>query len=1454
MSDGKIVIDTDLDSSGLESGLKKLGSITTKGLKAATVAITGTATAMGGIATAAVKVGSDFEAQMSRVQAISGATGDEFEALREQAVELGADTAFSATEAAQGMENLAAAGFTTSEIMDAMPGMLNLAAAAGEDLASSADIAASTLRGFGLEASDAAHVADVLAENANRTNSSVSETGEAMKYVAPLARAAGISLEETAAAIGIMANAGIQGSQAGTTLRGALSRLSKPTDVMAQAMDELGVSFYDSEGKMLSLTDQVKMMRTAMEGMTDEQKNNYLVTLYGQEALSGMLALINEGEGSLADLTEAYENCDGAAETAAKTMQDNLKGAIEELSGSAETLGIVFYDSVSENLKDAVQVVNESVDNITDAFNSGGMDAAISAAGDEFADLAAAAASHAPEMVDAAVDFIQSFADGIVSNRGQLVSAAGEAAEAIGSGLAELLPSELQEPVEDAVEAIADSLESGGLKKAGKAAANTFENLIDVAGTLADITLPLLTGAVDLVGGNLGVVAPLAASTAAAFKTYNAVTKITASTTKTVAAATKTLTAMEKANALQLVATNGGLTLQQTLIALHNGQITATTALTGLWAKAQTALNTAMAANPIGLVVAAVATLAAGIGALYLMSDKQTKVTAKLSDEQKKLRDNIDQTADELSNMQTSMQESVQSSTQEIDATKALWQELQTLVDANGKVKAGYEARAEYITGELSSALGVEMDLVDGVIQGYSEQKSAIEDLIETKRAQAALDGMEQSYQEAVQKSTEALNEYLSAQKESETAAINLSGAKQKLSSLEKQAAEEARLYGNTTAQTNEAVLAAQQEVDQLSANYDELSRATSDAKTNYEGYQTVIQQYEGLSAAIISGDTAAIKDALLSVQADFVRYGEVTDEELKKSVVSASSNMALLGDAIKSGTVSATDSAVTDFANMTAMSLAELSKLPGGAAAQFSSIEPEAVAALIGLSGSLSSEAKEAVSGFLDGFNGLDSETQEIWANTVYGALQGLEGFEDLSDPAEEGVDAFLESLADALEVHSPSRAVKDIFAQVWPGAVEGLSEGEDSLNEKGGNVISSFLTTIREGGLLEGAKQIGSNIINFFTGGMTSQKGNVDAASRNIAESSNVILGSMDTEGTGSRKTEEYNAGVESNKGEIDTTSREIADSSNQLLGYADTKGTGSRKSREYDTGVGSNKGAIDNTSKNIANSSNSNLGSADTRGTGSRKGSEYNSGLGSNSGSINSTGRSLSNTANSGMGSADTWGTGRNKGDEFNSGIGSADSWGTGRSKAQDAKNGMGSVDAGNTGKNFVQGFINGFGWADVWSAAWNIGRQALSALSDAIKEGSPSRLTRISGKYFGKGFELGISDEEKNVGKASERLADTALNALDMSDISARMSEAMAFNTNRITRSFALESSSRIISEQHTDNTMHLSDEDIIRLAKEFGKVAGDAVADNVEGMAIKTNSREFGRVVREVERQ
>lgn len=402
-------------------------------------------TAVTGAFAGAIKIGSDFEAQMSRVQAISGATGEEFEKLRQQAIDLGADTTFSASEAAQGMENLAAAGFTTQEIMNAMPGLLNLAAASGEDLATSSDIAASALRGFGLNASEAGHVADVLAENANRTNSSVRETGEALKYIAPVARASGISLEETAAAIGIMANAGIQGSQAGTTLRGALARLSKPTDVMATAMEQLGVSFYDSNGKMKSLADQVDMLKGAMNGMTDEQKNYYLATLYGQEALSGMMVLINEGGDSLRGLATDYENCAGSAENAAKIMQDNFQGAVEQLKGSLESFGIQIFSKVSAPLSDMANVATEAVNNMTSAFESGGVVGAVNSL---MTSIVTGITTFVPQILQKGYELVSQFAQGFAQGFPEALSKFLEFIQGIGNKLTEYAPIFIQKGFE----------------------------------------------------------------------------------------------------------------------------------------------------------------------------------------------------------------------------------------------------------------------------------------------------------------------------------------------------------------------------------------------------------------------------------------------------------------------------------------------------------------------------------------------------------------------------------------------------------------------------------------------------------------------------------------------------------------------------------------------------------------------------------------------------------------------------------------------------------------------------------------------------------------------------------------------------------------------------------------------------------------------------------------------
>lgn len=315
-----------------------------------------------GAATAAVKVGNEFQAQMSRVQAIAGATGGELDKMKQQAIQLGAKTAFSAKEAAQGMENLASAGFSVNEIMNAMPGTLDLAAVSGGDVAQSAEAMASSLRAFGLEANQAGHVADVFARAAADTNAETVDMAEAMKYVAPVAHSMGLSLEETAASIGIMADAGIKGSQAGTTLRGALSRIAKPTKAMTNSMNELGVSFYDAEGKMIPLREQIGQLKKATAGLTQEERNRHLVTLYGQQSLSGMLALLEAGPEKLEKMTNSLINSDGAAKQMAETMQDNLKSKIEQMGGAFESAAIIIQQILEPALKKIVSAITKVIE------------------------------------------------------------------------------------------------------------------------------------------------------------------------------------------------------------------------------------------------------------------------------------------------------------------------------------------------------------------------------------------------------------------------------------------------------------------------------------------------------------------------------------------------------------------------------------------------------------------------------------------------------------------------------------------------------------------------------------------------------------------------------------------------------------------------------------------------------------------------------------------------------------------------------------------------------------------------------------------------------------------------------------------------------------------------------------------------------------------------------------
>lgn len=350
-----------------------------------------------------MNLGIDFSASMSNVQAISGATGDEIAMLEQKARDLGATTVFSASDVADGFGYMAMAGWDTEQMMGGIAGVLNLAASSGEDLATTSDIVTDALTAFGMEAGDAGRLADVMAAASSNANTNVSMLGESFKYVAPVAGALGYSAEDTAVALGLMANSGIKASQGGTALRTMLTNMAKPTDDMAYAMEQLGVSLSDDEGNMYSLGEVMDQLRSGFGDLMiseeefneeqrllqqalddgaisqkeyDEQLNalveraygaegaekaRYAAMLSGKEGMSGMLAIVNASEQDYGKLTAAINESSGAAEEMAGIMNDNLGGDIKEMNSALEELKLKIFDSIQQPMRDIVQFITGSV-------------------------------------------------------------------------------------------------------------------------------------------------------------------------------------------------------------------------------------------------------------------------------------------------------------------------------------------------------------------------------------------------------------------------------------------------------------------------------------------------------------------------------------------------------------------------------------------------------------------------------------------------------------------------------------------------------------------------------------------------------------------------------------------------------------------------------------------------------------------------------------------------------------------------------------------------------------------------------------------------------------------------------------------------------------------------------------------------------------------------------------
>lgn len=1356
-ADGTIRISTELDSTKAQGAMAKFSGTAKSALKGVAVAAGAAGTAISAMAGYAVKVGSNFEEGMSKVSAISGAAGGDLEKLTDKAKEMGAKTKFSATEAASAFEYMAMAGWKTEDMLNGIEGIMNLAAASGEDLATTSDIVTDALTAFGMSASDSGRFADVLAAASSNANTNVGMMGETFKYVAPVAGALGFSVEDTAVAIGLMANSGIKASQAGTSLRSIMSRLAKPTDDVQIAMDALGISLTDSNGNMKSLNEVMGDLRKGFANLSEAEKANMAATLGGQEAMSGLLAIVNASDEDFNSLQNAINNADGAAEAMAGTMQNNLKGSFTILGSALEGFGIQVYERVQEPLKKAVDEGTENVNRLARAFASGGL-------------------------------------KGVVSEAGEIFSR------------------------------FADKVE-GSSKVAGEII-GPLRNIASEGMRLGKAVLPTATKAFKLLAENLDVAVPLLISGVAAIKSYTAA-KTAASVIKKLSTAYQaSAIAMElfiAANGTSAVATaasTGAITLKQVAVGLLSKQL-------GLATAAHAAFNAVVSANPIGLAVTAVAALTAGLVAYTVIADGADEKTYKLSNSEKELINSCNDLTESLNGQRTAREENVQSIDMEYDGYQHLLSELRTITDENGRVKDGYIERASFITGELSNALGTEIELTDGVIQNYQETVGALDEVITKKKAAALCASLEEEMASAYKNSQEALVAYKDAMviaKEKEDA---LTEAQERLNDATAKWKNEKII----SADAYDAMKDAEQAVIDATDAFNEASKAEDRARTSLNELSAEVNNYNALMEATQNGTVTEIETAMNALLSGYQGYTEemlATSETAKTSMLEQASEMTGALSVLVSENGQMYQAFGEEAANSAARAVSEFQKLPDGIKEAIDSIGTDGAATMVAalsqadLDGKLSEESRASYEAFMTGIADLPEGTRDALSKAVEGAMKGMDGFDQVSKKAEEEGISFLDALRATLDEHSPSKATEEIFRLAMEGAAQGVDAGKESVLSKAGEFVTAFLGKFTETNVGATLHDIGSKFMSFFGIGISSNQENSRNAGKANADAANVGAGSVNPTGTGSKFGSMLGSGVASTAGHLQKTGLDIANAADTGAGSVNPTGTGSKFGSMLGKGVSSTSGLLRSSGTNIANSANTGAGSVNPTSTGSKFGNQYAGGVGSQAGNAKSQGLSLVNNADSGAGS----------------------------------KTGY------NSGSNFGSGFVSGIGtWLGrAASAAANLAMSAYNALRNALSEHSPSRKAKKSGKNFDLGFGLGIEENAKTAISAAEELSKDTLDALDTDMISDKLNNIDIPGTmarvhmavedrnekvaEKVTASVAAHEKLMVGGNQNSSVTK----EDMRRLLDDISRLTVKEIAEKIEGMGIYLDKKPVGKII------
>lgn len=507
-ADGSVVIEIIGDDKEFKSTLGSLGTVAGSALKGAATAVAAATTAVGGLAAASVKVGSNFESSMSQVAATMGLTtadiangSEEFELLSQAAKDAGATTAFSASQASEALNYLALAGYDAQTAADALPAVLNLAAAGSMDLAYASDLATDAMAALGIEASNEnlTQFGDEMAKTASKANTSVAQLGEAILTVGGTAKSLAGGTTELNAALGVLANRGIKGSEGGTALRNVILALSAPTDKAADAMKSLGLEVYDASDNMRPLNEIFKDLNASMENMSEGEKTQVLNEIFNKVDLKSAQALLAGCGDEFDNLADAIANSGGAMQDMADTQLDNLKGDLTILQSGLEGLGIAAYEGMQGPLREAVQLATSMVGDISAAFNDGGLTAAVGAVGGALADMVTYVAGLAPQMIDAGVGLLTSLISGIQQNLPALASGAVEIVTSLVNGIATMLP-QLATTAVQLVTALANGITAALpdlIPTAVQAVVTLVQGLIENIPALIEAAAALIQGLTD---------------------------------------------------------------------------------------------------------------------------------------------------------------------------------------------------------------------------------------------------------------------------------------------------------------------------------------------------------------------------------------------------------------------------------------------------------------------------------------------------------------------------------------------------------------------------------------------------------------------------------------------------------------------------------------------------------------------------------------------------------------------------------------------------------------------------------------------------------------------------------------------------------------------------------------------------------------------------------------------